>query len=249
MASTVEARRLTETHRLAQARMGVETVRGMTARWGLLDARDLTGTTSRWLSGVVPYVQAQRMRSAVLAASYLRAYRMLELGDLEGFELEMAGPADLDMLATSLTVTGPVRLRSQMHRGLRDAALAANLASARAAMRHVGDGGRDTVLGTVRADSRAAGWARVTSGAPCAFCAMLASRGPVYKTRETAAFQAHPDAVHDNDACTFEPVYIADAQWPPLSRMFRDLWDESTAGLGGAEARRAFAAALEARNN
>lgn len=251
MASTVAARRLTDAHRLAQVRLGVATIDGMLGLWGLLDVRDLDGSTDRWLRATAPYVQAQRRASAVMAADYARAFRQLELGTLAGFAPLLAGPVDPVRLATSLLVTGPVHLRAQMRRGLREASEAAAVSSARAAMRHAGDGGRDTVIGSVERDTQAVGWARVTSGDPCAFCAMLASRGPVYKTRESAGFRAHgtsATAVHDHDACTFEPVYIDDGSWPPKSREFRELWDTATAGVRGPNAqRKAFREAYEAR--
>lgn len=70
------------------------------------------------------------------------------------------------------------------------------------ATRLVLNGGRDTVLGSVRADPVALGWVRVTDGDPCAFCVTLASRGPVFKSEETASFQAH-----DHDQCTARPVF------------------------------------------
>lgn len=64
------------------------------------------------------------------------------------------------------------------------------------------NGGRDTILESVRADPEAIGWVRVTDGDPCAFCLTLASRGPAYKSEETAAFRAH-----DHCGCTARPVY------------------------------------------
>lgn len=64
------------------------------------------------------------------------------------------------------------------------------------------NGGRDTILQAVRDDSEALGWLRVTDGDPCHFCLTLASRGPEYKSRATASFQAH-----DHCSCVAVPVY------------------------------------------
>ena len=64
------------------------------------------------------------------------------------------------------------------------------------------DGGRETLLQAVGADDRALGWLRLTSADPCHFCLTLASRGPEYKTRETAGFQAH-----DHCSCVPMPVF------------------------------------------
>lgn len=55
--------------------------------------------------------------------------------------------------------------------------------------RHVKSASRDLVTDTARLNR--AGWARQLSGAePCAFCAMLVSRGPVY-SRQSVNFDSH----------------------------------------------------------
>lgn len=106
--------------------------------------------------------------------------------------------------------------------------------------RQVLNGGRDALEELVQADPVALGWARVTDGDPCAFCAMLASRGPVYKSRETAAFLPH-----DHCACIPEPVYSRSAAWAPGARELRQLWLASTKGYSGKDAVNAFRRAYE----
>lgn len=101
-------------------------------------------------------------------------------------------------------------------------------------MRQALAGGRDTIAAAVDDDKDALGWARATSGACCAFCAMLAGRGPVYG-EDTADFQAH-----DHCTCTSEPVFSHDQAWPSGSREFQDRWNSATAGLGGQDAITAF---------
>jgi hypothetical protein len=64
------------------------------------------------------------------------------------------------------------------------------------------DAGRETVQNTVNNDERATGWARVSSGHPCSFCALLVSRGPVYKG---PSFRVP----HLHCGCTMQPVYGA----------------------------------------
>lgn len=54
----------------------------------------------------------------------------------------------------------------------------------------VQDVGRLTVIGSVKADPKARGWARITEADPCYFCALLSSRGGVY-TKETGDFKSH----------------------------------------------------------
>lgn len=244
MAATVEASRLTEAHRLAQARLGVLAARQVLAAWPLLDLDDLDGSFSRWLLVVSRLVQAQRRGSSALAAGYLTAFRTLELGVAEPVTPVLAPPANEQVLATSLLVTGPAAIRSASARGvpLAQAVATAQTGSARAALRHVLNGGRETVTATTKADRKSHGFARATSGRACHFCAMLAARGPVYWSSETADFPAH-----DGCSCSVEPVYRRDADWPAGARRYQQLWNEATRGRSGADARNAFRQALAAQ--
>ncbi len=106
--------------------------------------------------------------------------------------------------------------------------------------RHVLDGGRETLVASIRADRHALGWARATSGDQCSFSAMLASRGPVYGER-TSDYQSH-----DHCACGLKPAYRRDQDWPTASHAYQRLWRASTDGLDGTEAKRAFQAKFSA---
>jgi hypothetical protein len=227
MAATVLGAQLTELQRAAQLRLAARVVTQIRATWGLLDLQDLDATFERWLRIAVPVVQTNRAMSARLAAAYLAAFRRAELGTVDGFTAVMAAPADVKAVTTSLLVTGPWSVKTAMSRGV-DLARAADVAQARssaAAMRHTLDGGRDTTIGTVAADKQALGWARVAAGNACAFCAMVASRGPDYTSEASANFEAH-----DGCQCGAEPVYQTDAAWPANSQRYRDLWDEHASG-------------------
>lgn len=48
-----------------------------------------------------------------------------------------------------------------------------------------------TVMDSVLRDTQARGWGRVASAGCCGFCGMLAGRGAVYRTRQTATFCPH----------------------------------------------------------
>jgi hypothetical protein len=244
MAATVEARRLTESHRLAQARIGARTATQLLASWQILDLVDLDRTTERWLRVVLPIVTVNRRESARLAATYLQTFRTLETGSLAGFAAVLADEIDRAAVSTSLVVTGPVYVKAAMTRGLtlEEASVTARVAAARAALRHSLGGSRDTIIRSISADRQALGWARATSADPCHFCAMLASRGPVYRSEADAAFEPH-DGCH----CQPEAVYNADAAWPPGSDQYRELWDSATEGLSGQDAIRAFRRAFESR--
>lgn len=79
--------------------------------------------------------------------------------------------------------------------------------------RHVEMAARDTVVASVHADEDAVGFARVLMGEEsCAFCLMLASRGPVYGSRYLAG---DPDIrrFHDGCDCLVVAVFNEDADW------------------------------------
>jgi hypothetical protein len=228
MAATVEAQRLTEAHRIAQARLGARTVTQLVDAWALIDPADLDGTTERWLLTASRLVQAQRSLSAQLAANYLTTFRRLELGRPGTLELVIAERLDAQQALTSLTVTGPVRVKLATAGGatIEDASQRGMVESARAGMRLALDGGRATIVDSLKNDSQAHGWARATSGSPCAFCAMLAGRGPAF-SEETVGFEAH-----DGCSCTAEPVYSEDADWPAGARQYADLYQQAKSADG-----------------
>lgn len=202
MATTAAARRLTEAHRLAQARIGASTVSELIDIWPLLDPTAIDATAPRWARVASTVVESRFRRSSALTVDYLRAFRALELGTLSDFTPILA-TFDAAQVSTSLVVTGPVSLKAAMARGV-DLATAVDTAQARSAaagMRQSLAGGRETIAATTTADPRAVGYARVTSGKACEFCSMLAGRGAVYSD-DTAHFEAH-----DGCSCSAEPVY------------------------------------------
>lgn len=244
MAATPQATALTETHRLVQVRIGALTVQQMTDVWPILDLEHLDATFPRWLSAVQRLVGAQHQLSSAAAAAYYTQFRRMELGSAKSFAPKLAAPVDGEALLTSMLVTGPVSVKSAIARGI-DLEQAANIALARAAgagMRHALSGGRNTIAESVAADPRALGWARASSGNACAFCAMLAGRGPVY-SEDTVDFEAH-----DHCSCSSEPVYSTDAPWPQGSDRYRQVYNDATADVpAGGDLLNAFRRAYESQ--
>lgn len=239
MASTQIAANLTEAHRLAQVRISAETTARLRKTWSALDLTRLDATTTQWIDLALEVIRGQRQASAALAAQYVRFFRSIELGFRPDFTPELAVAFDIAAASTSLRIEGPVKIKQLMAAGapLIDAGEAAFVSSASAASRHALNGGRDTIID--RTDRRLLGVARATSGRCCAFCAMLASRGPVYHSEESADFKAHNTCY-----CQPEPVYRADAEWPAGSKQFAELWQSSTKGYSGKQAINAFRRAL-----
>lgn len=244
MAVTDAGRRLTEAHRLAQANLSARTLRELLTVWRLLDPTRLDATFPAYAGIARALITTRREESAGLAAAYLRAFRQAEGVTAAPLDVALAQTLAQEQAMTSLLVTGPVAVKVATRNGatLERAAQIALTQTAGAVLRHVQNGGRETVHATVMRDEEAHGIARVTDGRPCAFCAMLASRGPVFKSEMTADFKAH-----DRCGCGAEPVYSRTGySWPGGARQWRDLWTESTAGLSGDQARAAFRRAYAA---
>jgi hypothetical protein len=125
------------------------------------------------------------------------------------------------------------------------------------------DGGNRSALKLIADDDRLVGYIRVTDGDPCSFCAMLASRGPVYRTPRRAGPNVRGERnaraglaftgdgawkVHDNCACTVEPVVTSDTRWPGRAQEFHNLWNEHIKGrYSGEDALRAWRRLYEQR--
>lgn len=118
-----------------------------------------------------------------------------------------------------------------------------------AVARHAHAAGRDAVASTAGGAGETVGWARVTtSPKPCAFCAMLASRGPVYRSERMALYRGFSmDAYHNHCDCRAVLVFRGKS-WDGQADYERlsDLWTASTARKSGKAAVAAFAVALNA---
>jgi hypothetical protein len=137
-------------------------------------------------------------------------------------ELPLIEPVALDPEATrtSLRVTGPVTYAAAVRDGKGELA-ARSLAEAalmRYGKRATLSGARDTVVRMSRSDPAARGFARISDGSPCAFCAMLISRGPVY-SGSTAGFDAH-----DGCGCLPKPFYGTADGWTAQGRQMEQLY-------------------------
>lgn len=191
---------LTEAHRLAQAKLSAQVVADLLKVWPLLDPTDLDATVDRWLTASAAIVLKKHGDSAALAREYLRRFRAVELGTpLADWTPPPAPAPSTEAIRTSLVVQGPVRIKAAMtaRTALEVATQTASATSSAAGSRHALTGGRDTIVEAAKADERARGLRRVTSGDSCKFCSMLATR-----TDFTYEFQAH-DGCH----CQTHPVY------------------------------------------
>lgn len=213
-----------------------ESLKDALAVWPLLDPARLDATFPHYARAMTAVLDKRRAHSTAIASAYLRAFREAE-GAKGAFDVALAQDVARSQAMTSLLVTGPVAVKVGVRAGkTTDAATKSALVQTLGTVaRHVQNGGRETIYRSVQRDRSALGVARVTDGSPCAFCAMLASRGAVYKDEMSADFEAH-----DRCGCGAEPVYHPDSAMPGRAQEYRDLWDSSTKGLHGDEAVAAF---------
>lgn len=242
MASTATGRRLTEQHRQSQVALRARVVRQLVGLWQGFDPDDIDVSWQRIAPFVMQIATQGRQISEGLSATYYRGFRAAEgvTGAPPSVELS---PDWRARAQASFYLTGPVAAKALVKINRPDVAQQALVHLSGSLSRVVLNAGRETITETVAHDERALAWFRVTDGDPCSFCAMLASRGPVYRTRESGAFQAH-----DACACTAEPQFVSGAAWPGRGREFQEMWGRVTANTKGAESVRAFRRAYEGRS-
>ncbi len=178
--------------------------------------------------------------TSTLSARYLRQHAALEGARVEPVQADAVAAR----IETALLVSGPVAFKKNITKTA-DPLLARRVMADQlrgTVTRTVLAGARDTATATATATDRIVGWRRVTAGQPCAFCAMVASRGAVYKERTAL----RDPAFHDHDRCTYEPLYRNEPEPADVVELRRQ-WDESTSGLSGTDALNAFRRHLTGR--
>jgi hypothetical protein len=115
---------------------------------------------------------------------------------------------------------------------------------ASSAERHVLNGARSMIWEAGSKDKELIGFIRLSrTGTPCGWCAMLISRGAVYRGTQGSSAEVtfgDLDLYHDNCKCYAEPVYSEEQESSDpsyaLNREYKRLWPIVTKGLGGKEA-------------
>lgn len=252
MAVTAQAAALTEIHRLEQNKNAALVAYIVAQLWlRTIDPADISGTAAALVRKLVPLLQKRRDFSATKAQAYYRDFRKLEVKGGDGFELPALTPMNLAALETSLRVTGEVALKKRIgglplgdeipkltqQMLIQQAIEDTSTDISGAATRHVMNGGRDALQDAVAEDREALGYIRVTDGDPCFFCAMLASRGPVYD--DESFDESDPrfvgpgeHKVHDHCGCGTEPVFDRKTAWPGKARAAETAWIDLSKELG-----------------
>lgn len=242
------AETLAEEHQVGQEALVSLIPAVLRQAWPLLDLHNIKGTMPKFLAAVRAIVARYGAASAAGSLDYYRRERAAAGVKGGAPSLRIAPtPAD-DVIAESIRwatsdLYGPVTA---------DSVRTAQEAVDSAVTRLVLDQGRATIIQAVANDKAAKGWARVTEQGACSFCIMLALRagaGFLYKSQSAADFRAHmkqPNGSGGDCRCHAEPVFNA---YEPSHRMrqMQALWEKSTEGRTGHDARVAFRQAVEGR--
>lgn len=259
---------LSDAFRATEARRAALVAAAVAAYWRARVRADDPESVERWLAALVPLIVRERNASAVRGVLFGNTIRTLEVGLEDGFRFETSPESvDLDpnVIRTSLMVTGPVALQKRIEKIsgrdvspteeralIQDAHDKSGAGAAAAAVRHVQNGSRSALIDGTARDTKALGWVRLTRAAPCYFCALLASRGAVYKGDSFEDSDTMFDGpgqvkVHDSCQCSLKPVYRRDDELLDRSKPFLEVYKASTAGKSGRDAIKAFRQAYEGR--
>lgn len=211
-----------------------------------------------WLDIMIPRLISRSDTSAREAAAFYRALRRLEVPAAAAFTPLPALGAVNAGVEKSLKSVGPFDYMNKMRvinsldisplakkAALADAKQITSEKLAAATVRHAQAGGRQTIHENSARDAVALGWIRVTRARPCAFCAMLASRGIHYRAFDEGSFDlsdsrftGEGDAkVHDECGCAMKAVFVEEDPVLDRNQQWIDMWERWGAGGGDAALR------------
>lgn len=202
-----------------QIAVAARAARASQSLWGRLDVSDIDRSQAAWLAAQVALLRGHYSQSQELAEQYVADYREAEADGRTGPFVAPAFPAAV--MTHTMLVHGPMKVKNLVGKGASGSDAHAKAFNKFSGMvrRQVLMGGRMAIDATTASDSSSVGWRRVTDGNPCTFCAMLASRGPVYQAKTAEGDVQRPARgggekllYHGHCGCTAEIVY---GKWEP----------------------------------
>jgi len=186
---------LTAQHRAAQIQLRALTLRDYLTVWPLWDGTE--ATWDRLVAATLPLVRAHHQLSSSLASTYYEALRRADSPG--GSPTPRLASLDEKAVVGTLGVTGMAMTRRALMAGQAPQAArqTALVRTSGTVTRMVLNGGRETLVRSVDADRRGAGYDRVLSPGSCDFCQSRAGE------TVTGDFEAH-----DHCSCTAEPVFL-----------------------------------------
>lgn len=195
-------------------------VRDMRKLRALIVPSRLQQTVPAWIAAVDALIRQYGETSASLAADFFDAQRdtagvsgsfTVPLPDAPPPEQVEASLrwASKDVWPRDASVATEVQLRP-----IEERLDAAEARAEQVAQKLVADQGRETVRQAVREDRQAVGYARAAALGACAFCRLMASRGMVYASADTAGEDANDRFLgdgtakyHNSCSCCVIPVF------------------------------------------
>lgn len=214
-----------------QRRLNAELValaqRDLEAFWARLDKPDVAAAREALADFSVALVETHGRPASLVAATFYDDLRASSPNARGRYRAILADPPSADEVA------GSARWAAGALAGDNPDDRAAFERMSGALQRHISQAGRNTIALNSGRDPSPGGWARVPTGATtCGFCRMLASRGPVYRSAETAG-----RATHYHDRCDCVPTQVWSGDELPDGYDPDDLYGEyldarETAGSG-----------------
>lgn len=201
---------LASEQRSAQAGLITVMLRDLAKVWHLLHVGALDRSLPTWITAVNAVINRYAPMAAALAADHYDEFRAAARAP-GAFTPTLADPPD-ERHIEELMRWATKSLWSRDAETLPERTQQAQRTSESTAARLVADVGRLTITTAVQDDPAAIGWVRTASPGACAFCRMLATRGPTY-TAETVKFRAHNDC-----HCMAMPVFNGQS-WEPSAQV------------------------------
>lgn len=237
--------RLAVAHQGQQARLADAIARLSLSLWRQ-NVRGPGVGTDAYLEQLRGVLRRQHDVSRQAAQTYYRTARRLEAPTAPVFDL---APTELDddRVRASIVATGFRQLSDALARGdkAETALEVAGQSATRAVRRLALSGGRESLLGAFREDRVALGYYWVTrqdGRPPCHWCAMLASRGAVYKADSWPDTDPRPEGfppgaikanAHDKCACHLAPVWSRSQELPDSIDELYGAWLDVTGDYDG----------------
>lgn len=180
-----------------------------------IDPDDIGGAHQYAVKKAADAIQAGTRQSRTLTARYLTRYTRAE--DIDLPSLPPVRPIARQDAVRTAFYSGPVRAKTLIRRGISGEQAVAEMRdwAAQWGRTRVESASRDYVIQSARRTRLKC--RRVIAGKTCAFCSMLAARGPVY-TEDTVTFRAHRCC-----DCTWEICKETPDEWLKQSATSREL--------------------------
>lgn len=243
MARTRKGTLLTEAHRLLQVNLGEQLGRVLRKLFrGFIDYENIDSSSALFAQAAAPVVREFRIASRQASLDYLADFQAAEAPDLELDDEDESDaqddPIEVDEIREEVQATTRSVMKASVKRkDSKETTLARGEVAAVARGRKIAaDGGRDAIISEIEQGKGPVGYCRVVDADPCPFCAMLASRGAVYRSdafEGGARFVGDGKfKVHDGCDCTLEPVYDVDGKLnlPGNAEQLAKEWAEIASG-------------------